>query len=313
MKGELKSPTSLLEAITFFSDEKRAFQAVVERRWPNGVTCPLCGSANVRFMESRRFWNCNGCKKQFSAKTCSIFQGSPLPFSKWLPAMWLIANCRNGVSSCEIHRALGITQKSAWFMLHRIRAAMQNGSLEMLSGEVEVDESYFGGRSRNQHSTGVKRGRGAWGKTPVVGAVERGGKVVTQLTQFVGHQALTPFVAATVKQDAKVYTDEWAGYNKLSGLGFDHQTINHNTGLYVKGDIHTQNIESFWSLIKRTLVGTYVSVEPIHLHRYLAEYGFRFDVRKRTEAQRFTAVLSQVAGKRLTFAQLIGKESGYRA
>jgi transposase-like protein/ribosomal protein L37AE/L43A len=292
-----------MEAIVFFSDEQRAFDTMIARRWPEGVSCPVCKSNAVRFMSARRFWNCNGCRKQFSIKTGTIFEASPISLGKWLTAAWLIANAKNGISSCELARSIGVTQKSAWFMNHRIRLAMANGSIEKLSGEVEVDETYFGGKK-----IPGKPGRGASGKIPVVGAVERGGRVVTILSRNVSQKELTPFVQANVEPTAKVFTDDWSGYRKLPSAGFNHSTINHTLGFYTDGDIHTQNIESFWSLIKRTLKGTYVSVEPIHLHRYLGEYGFRFNERKANDGQRFVTVASQVTGKRLTYKQLTGKE-----
>lgn len=302
MSQGMKHPKTLVEAVMYFADEDRAHATLTARRWPNGVTCPTCGSPNVRFMEKRRFWNCNGCRRQFSAKTGTIFEASPISLGKWLTAAWLIANAKNGISSCELSRSIGVTQKSAWFMNHRIRLAMANGGFEKLQGPVEVDETYVGGKKKPG-----KPGRGASGKTPVVGIMERGGRIVTAVKMNLSQASLTDFIKANVETGAVVHTDAFSGYWKVNMAGYTHRIINHHTGEYVFGETHTQGIEGFWPWFKRTVRGTYVSVEPYHLHRYLSEYSFRHDYRRVDDARRFAIVADQFKGQRLTYAQLTGK------
>lgn len=303
-----ETPRSLIEAVALYADEQKAFERVRDRRWPNGVACPHCGSVGVRFMAKRKAWQCNDCRKQFTAKTGTIFEDSPIPFSKWLPAIWLIANCKNGISSHEIARDLKVTQKTAWFMLHRIRLAMQTGTFEKLNGEVEVDETYIGGKARNMHYTKRKsktRAGGA-GKAMVIGFVERGGKVVTKHLDKVDRRIANNEVGATVEPSAKLYTDSLNAYDELS-FYYQHQMVNHAVQ-YVRENVHTNTIENYWSLLKRALGGTYVSVEPFHLFRYLDEQAFRYNQRRATDAHRFDLALSQVTGKRLTYNELTGKE-----
>jgi transposase-like protein len=250
-------------------------------------------------------WNCNGCRRQFSAKIGTIFEDSPIKFSKWLPAMWLIVNCKNGISSCELARDLKVTQKTAWFMLHRIRLAMRNGSL-ILSGEVEADETYIGGKARNMHKEQRAKVRtGTMGKITVMGMLERGGKVVANVIQNPTRQTLRDNILGTVDETAKLFTDAHSGYDGLS-FHYQHSVINHAVE-YVNGNVHTNGIENFWSLLKRGLGGTYISVEAFHLFRYIDEQAFRFNSRKASEADRFTSALSQVVDRRLTYKELIGK------
>jgi transposase-like protein len=320
MPQALKSPQTLREAIVFFSDEQRAFESIRDRRWPNGVVCPRCQCEKVGYVETRRtakdgsikvrrLWNCHGCKEQFTVKTRSIFEDSPLPFSKWLPAMWLIANAKNGISSCELHRALGVTQKTAWFMLHRIRLAMQNGTFEKLMDDVEVDETYIGGKSRNMHKHVRERkitGTGGKDETIVFGMIERGGTVKAQVVAHPKKKTLERIIQKNVLSGCNVYSDALRSYEDL-GTWYRHQVIDHAVA-YVNGNVHTNCMENFWSLLKRGLGGTYISVEPFHLFRYLDEQAFRFNERKGNDADRFQHLASQVAGKRLTYKALIGKE-----
>lgn len=299
-------PETLLEAVRYFADEKAAWQCVVNRRWPNGVACPLCGDRNVHLIESRLAWRCNGCKKQFSVKVGTIFEASPIPFSKWLPAMWLIANAKNGISSCELARAIKVTQKTAWFMLHRIRLAFKSGSLEKLSGQVEADECYIGGRISNQH-LGARRfkGRGAVGKTPVVGLLERHGSVRVFVVPDTKAKTLHGIVTAHIVRGSRLYTDSHAGYTGLGG-DFFHEWVSH-VEEYVRGEVHTNGLENFWSLFKRAVKGTYVCPSPWQLTRYADEQAFRYNERKDTDSGRFVKVLSQVVDRRLTYKELTGK------
>lgn len=308
-----ETPKTLLEVIRYFSDERVAFEYMRDRRWPNGVTCPRCGSDRVHFIDSRMIWRCNGCVKQFSVKVGTIFEDSPIKFSKWLPAMWLIANCKNGISSYELARDLQVTQKTAWFMLHRIRLAMQSGSFDKpLSGEVEADETFIGGKFANMHvskrakirASGTK-GRGPVDKMAVMGLLERHGDVRVFVLPSTNVQHIGTQVRAHVMKGSKLYTDNWAAYKTLRHE-YDHQWVSHMDE-YVRGNVHTNGLENFWSLLKRSIKGTYVSVDPWHLFRYCDEQAFRFNLRKVTDGERFSEVVSKVAGKRLTYNELTGK------
>jgi transposase-like protein len=306
-------PNSLLEAVKFFSDKDIARDFLAGLRWPDGPVCPVegCGSTNVGFLKSRKIWKCRGCRKQFSVKVGTIFEDSPIGLDKWLPAVWLIANCKNGISSYELARALGVTQKSAWFMLHRIRLAMQSGSFDRkLCGEIEVDETFIGGKARNMHkSKRAKKitGTGGKDKTAVLGVLERSGSVRATVIPNTKKKVLQPLVKTHVAAGSAVYSDALKSYDGLSA-DYDHEVIDHAVA-YVEGNVHTNGMENFWSLLKRGLGGTYVSVEPFHLFRYIDEQVFRYNNRKDiNDLGRFTQVLRQVSGRRLTYERLTGKE-----
>jgi transposase-like protein len=303
-------PTNLIEAIRYFSDPDVCTEFVAKLRWPDGPFCPRCGCTEYSYITTRRLWKCKGCKKQYSVKLGTIFEESKLGLDKWLPAVWLIANSKNGISSHELGRALGVTQKSAWFMLHRIRLAMQTKSFLRLSGEVEVDETYIGGRARNMHKDARERkhtgpGRSTGDKTPVLGMIERGGRVQAEVVPNVKKDTLRPRVIESVEVGSSLYTDALKSYTGLD-VAYDHRTIDH-AERYVDGRVHTNGIENFWSLVKRGLHGTYVSVEPYHLFRYLDERVFTFNERERTDYGRFEAVLRAVNGRRLTYAEVTGQ------
>jgi transposase-like protein len=310
------SPRTLQEAIVYYADPVTAFAEVVKLRWPDGVVkCPTCGSEKVSFIASRRVWECatKHPKRQFSAKIGTIMEDSPLGIDKWLVAMWLISNARNGVSSYELGRSVGVTQKSAWFMLHRIRLAMQDGDGGKLSGHVEVDETYIGGAARNMHKRKKERVLGGHkgghaGKMAVMGLLERGSeiaatsKVRLKVVKGAKREDLMPTVEAHVERLSQVYTDALKSYDQLSE-SFFHQFIDH-AEKYVEGQVHTNGLENFWALLKRTLGGTYVSVEPFHLFRYLDEQAFRFNNRKLSDSARFLLTAGSIFGKRITFRQL---------
>jgi transposase-like protein len=303
-----QKPSNLVEAIRYFSDLDVCTEFVANLRWPSGPVCPRCGSVEHSYLTTRRVWKCKACKKQYSVKLGTIFEDSPLGLDKWLPAVWLAANSKNGISSHELARSLGTTQKSAWFMLHRIRLAMQTGSFNKFSGEVEVDETYIGGKARNMHKAVKARkitGTGGKDKTAVLGMIERGGKVRAEVVPDVKRKTIQPRVRESVKPGAAVYTDALNSYSGLEA-DFAHATVDHAES-YVDGRVHTNGIENFWSLLKRGLHGTYVSVEPFHLFRYLDERVFTFNLRDRSDYGRFEAVLSAAVGRRLTFAEVTGK------
>lgn len=308
-------PSTLVEAVRYFSNPDTCLSFFVRLRWPNGITCPRCGSPDHSFISTRRVWKCRECRKQFSAKVGTIFEDSPLGLDKWLVAIWLIANAKNGISSWELHRALGITQKSAWFVLHRIRLAMQTGSFTKLKGEVEVDETFIGGKARNMHAD--KRaekihGRGACGKAIVIGVLERGGEVRTKVIPNTRKKTVQAEVRQHVEPGSLVCTDALASYEGLDAE-YVHEAVDHAKE-YVRGNVHTNGLENYWSLLKRCIRGTYVSVEPFHLFRYLDEEAFRFNERKnaddepKTDGERFLLVTGAVAGKRLTYKKLTGHE-----
>jgi transposase-like protein len=312
METEARQPKTLQEAILFFSDPNRCLEYVKAWRWPDGkVACPTCGSEKAKFNPIQFKWQCNKhhAKRQFSVKVGTVMEDSALTLDKWMVAMWLVANCRNGISSCEISRALGITQKAAWHLLHRIRLSMQDDVFgTKLSGEVEADESFIGGKARNMHVSERKRritGTGTKDKTAVMGILERGGKVRATVVPNRRKGTLQAEVRKHVEAGAALYTDALLSYEGLAGE-YVHQVVDHAVQ-YVDGRVHTNGLENFWSLLKRGISGTYVSVEPFHLFRYLDEQAFRFNNRKATDADRFNMALKGVVGKRVTFEQLTGK------
>ena len=310
-----KTPKTLQDAIQHFSNYENCKEFMVELRWPDGkVTCPQCGSEHVSYLEKARVWKCYSKhdRPKFSLKTGTIFEDSPIPLAKWLPVVWLIASAKNGISSWEIHRAIGVTQKTAWFMLHRARLAMQDDrSGGKLGGEIEVDETYIGGAARNMHPERKKRalqgkGGGYSHKTGVQGILERDGKIRVEILENTHGVTLRGNVKKHVEKGSTVYTDEAQAYFGLQA-DYNHETINHLIS-YVDGNVHTNGIENFWSLLKRTLNGTYVSVEPFHLFRYVDEQAFRFNNRKpMNDSNRFTYLMRKIVGKRLTYAELTGK------
>ncbi len=308
------APKTLLEAVVYFKNPDNCLTFLAARRWPDGVViCPRCGSSNVGFIASRRVWQCKTrhMLAQFSIKVGTIFEDSPLGLDKWLPALWMIGNCKNGISSWELHRALGVTQKTAWFMLHRIRLAMQDEQTGgKLDGEVEVDETFIGGKARNMHAD--KRlekitGTGPQGKAVVAAVLQRGGKVRAKVVKNRRKKELQSLVHEHVEAGSNVYSDALKSYEGL-GASFTHQVIDHAEA-YVQGQVHTNGMENFWSLLKRGLNGTYISVEPFHLFRYVDEQAFRFNNRlDMNDSDRFDALVSQIVGKRLTYASLTANE-----
>jgi transposase-like protein len=309
-------PKTLQQAVIHFADADNCLNFMIKVRWPNGiVVCPTCGREDAVFLQNQRKWQCKSVhtKRQFSVKIGTIFEDSPIPLDKWLIAIWMIANCKNGVSSYEIGRALAVTQKSAWFMLHRIRLAMQNRSFLQLGGpdgEIEVDETFVGGAARFMHAAKHKRRiteTGTKDKTAVMGILERGGEVRALVVGNRKKHVLQSNIRAHVKAGSAIYTDALMSYQGLKHQGFQHQVIDH-AERYVDGKVHTNGLENFWSLFKRQLKGTYISVEPFHLFRYLDEQVFRYNFRELPhDGARFEHVASHILGKRLTFAEVTGK------
>jgi transposase-like protein len=316
----MDKPKTLQEAITYFSDPERCFEYAKKLRWPDGnVTCPRCGNAKHSFIKTRRIWFCYDCQKQFSLKIGTIFEDSPLGLDKWMTAFWLLANCKNGISSYELGRALGVHQNSAWFVLQRVRLVMQDSFFGSKLGggegaEVEVDETFIGGKARNMHLSERKRritGTGTKDKTAVMGILERGGKVRTTVVPSRKKRVLQDEVRKHVTAGAALYSDALLSYDGLA-QDYAHKVVDHACQ-YVDGRVHTNGLENFWSLLKRSISGTYVSVEPFHLFRYLDEQSFRYNNRKNlNDSQRFELAMSQVFGKRLTYDQLTGKSESPR-
>lgn len=314
----METPKTLQQAIKFFSDPDKALAFAVARRWPDGVTCPTCGRGEPRFIATRRMWECKTKhpRKQFTVKVGTIFEDSPIALEKWLMAFWMLANCRNGVSSYEIARAIGVTQKSAWFMMHRIRLALKTGSFSKKLGggegsEIEVDETFVGPQAWNVHFNKRETRVGQKNKAMIVGLLERGTEVRAEVITSRKKKPLQDIVKANVEPGTAVFTDKLLSYKGLD-KHFTHESIDHALG-YVSGRIHTNGLENFWSLLKRGLGGTYINVEPFHLFRYLDEQVFRYNNRRdeqkqpRTDAERFTLAMNGFSGKRLTYAALTGK------
>jgi transposase-like protein len=318
MKHTVAVPTTLAGAIKYFANKDVALDFLVALRWPEGIFCPRCACTEHSFLKTRRIWKCKGCQKQFSVKLGTIFEDSPIGLDKWLPAIWLIVNAKNGISSYELHRALGVTQKTAWFMLHRIRLAMQTKTFAKMSGSVEVDETYIGGKARFMHpdrKEAMLRGRqgGVTGKAAVMGLLSRDGRKghSTVHAEHIGGDRVKradakAFVGGKVEAGSTVYSDEHKSYIQLR-KDYIHHVIDHGKG-YARGQVHINGLENFWSLLKRGIRGTYVSVEPFHLFRYLDEQVFRFNNRKTKDVARFINTVGQIMGKRLTYANLIGAD-----
>jgi len=309
---ESVKPKTLMDAIKHYADADAALSEVADSRWSKGVICQHCGAEKPMFLKTRRIWKCSKCRKQFSIKTKSVFEDSPISLDKWLAVVWMVANCKNGVSSYEIMRDTGVTQKTAWFMLHRVRLAMREDGPKKIGGagkEVEADETFIGGKVENMHkSSRAKISKfNNWGKTPVLGLLEREGKVRAAVAPNRKKRHIHPNIIANVEPGSKLYTDDYPGYDSLPAE-YERELINH-LQTYVNGRVHVNGMENFWSLLKRTLKGTYVSVDPCHLQAYVDEQVFRYNNRKgANDFDRFKILLSQIANKRLTYDELIGKE-----
>jgi transposase-like protein len=319
--NDMQIPTSLIEAIKLYSDPQQCIDAVANLRWEDGK--PVCihcdtaeGERKHMWLKKQQRWKCYKCRKQFSVKKGTIFEDSPIGLDKWMCALWLLVNCKNGVSSYEIARDLSITQKSAWFVLQRLRFILKDTTLvPMGAGPVEVDESFHGGKPKNMHEDRrlkLKVGMNGYAeKTAVFGMLDRETRQVrAQVIPNVKRVTLQAAILNNIGTGATIYSDSWPGYDGLKKSGFVHDTVNHMNE-YVRGQVHTQGIENFWSLLKRGLQGTYVAVEPYHMDRYIDEQCFRFNNRiGHNDSTRFIKALSQVVNRRLTYKELTGKGAG---
>jgi len=317
-------PKTLQDAVKYFADPENCMKWLVAKRWPDGVPmCPTCGRGDATYLPASQKWQCKSAHKsrQFSARVGTIFEDSPIALEKWLLALWMVCNCKNGISSYEIHRTVGVTQKSAWFMLHRIRLAMQSGSLMKVGGPgstVEADETVIG-KLRNMHNKRKQEmNLGHFGgfrrhQSYVMGVLDRDARQVRAIViPAPRRDPMEAMIRDHVEPGTTMMTDAHVGYDQLKNY-FPHEVINHMEA-YVQGKVHTNGIENFWSLLKRGLNGTYISVEPFHLFRYVDEQVFRYNNRggkkqedRVTDLDRFDRALSGVAGKRLTLAEVTGK------
>jgi transposase-like protein len=323
----MANPKTLQQAIQYFSDEQTCIDAVAMMRWPDGPRCPDClgdDAKNPYYIKTQKRWKCRTCRRQFSVKVETVMEDSPIPLQKWLPALWMLISCKNGISSWELHRSLGVSQKAAWFMLHRLRFALKSTPFgQKLGGPdssgVEVDESFIGGKVRNMHKDrrirfAAESGHagGYTGKAVVMGILDRDErKVRASVVPNTKRETLQNAILENVHYGSPVYTDTATVYDNLNRQ-YIHETVNHAEA-YVKGQVHTNGLENFWSLLKRALKGTYVAVEPFHLHRYIDEQAFRFNNRATKEnplndSDRFLLALSQISNKRLTYKELTGKD-----
>ena len=314
-------PKTLQQAILFFADYANCHRAMMAIRWPDSIVrCPTCGSNHVLYLVNQRRWKCyeNHPRKQFSLKVGTLFEDSPLGLEKWLPALWLVTNCKNGISSYEVARALGVTQPTAWFMLSRLRLALQSKHGGKFHGDVEVDETFIGGKARNMHKSkrerlGISQSRSMIGKVAVMGLLERhrkddgGSQVRFKVIANRKKHQLESVVTENVEVGSSVYTDALRSYDRMGERGYVHSVIDHAEA-YVDEQVHTNGLENFWSLLKRAIKGTYVSIEPFHLFRYLDEQAFRFNNRSTDDATRFALALKGIVNKRLTYTALTGSE-----
>jgi hypothetical protein len=338
----METPRTLLEAVTYFSDPERAHDYFVAVRWPNGIACPRmgCGSADVRKIErtvmvrpaplpgerrgpggnkppkvpvKRHLWFCKDCKRQFTATVGTIFEESLIGLDKWLPAIWLLSGDRNGISSCEVARALKVQQRTAWFILHRIRTMMSPANPEPLGGVVEADETFVGGKLKfSKRARKRARDGEPWdpnfNKTRVLGAVQRGGKARAWVIPDLKKHTMLPRLQEAIRPDATLHTDGSGVLYQIGKQFASHDWVNHALE-YVRGNVHTNNIECFWSVLRRTLGGTYIHVNPRHLQRYVGEQVFRFNERENDDGPRFKEALRGADCKRLTYKALTSKGS----
>lgn len=296
---------SIIELMEAFPDEQSCVDHLTSIRWANGEYCPYCGGTELYHFSDKRNHKCKACRARFSIKVGTIFEDTKLPLRKWFLAMWLITSHKKGIASTQLAKDVKITQKSAWFVLHRLRYAARTQSFNApLEGDIEVDETYVGGKAANRHKNDPKNGPGTSGKAPVIGALQRGGKVIAVVVKSTDTRTLDGFVHATVSPKAnQVSTDEHSGYRNLSRT-FNHGVVRHSAGEYVKGSHHTNGIEGFWSLLKRQIIGIHHQVSVKHLNRYVSESAWRYNLRQIGEGERVNAMMAD-AGGRLRYKDLI--------
>ena len=300
-----RTTISLIEMFNGFPNQDAARSYMEAQRWPDGAVCPHCAETKRIHNRKGGYYRCNACREDFTVRTGTVMERSHIPLQKWLYAMYMLVTSRKGISSVELHTKLGITQKSAWFMLHRLREACRDKN-SPLSGIVEIDETYVGGKQRNKHDDNKVEGRGATGKAPVLGMRQRGGKVIAMPIKMTDKGTIQDIIFKHVEEDTTIYTDEHQSYGGLDLAGYEHDTVNHGEGEYVDGPVHTNSIEAVWAVFKRGLKGIYHHVSVKHSGRYVDEYAFRLNegaVDNHTLG-RIAAMLLGGQGKRLTFEDL---------
>lgn len=301
------STISTFTLFELFPDEESAAKYLESRLWPAGVQCPECKHMDRITRRLHGFYRCNACKLDFTVRTGTIFERSHVPLHKWVYAMYLLVTARKGISSMQLAKEIGVTQKTAWFMLHRLREACGNDGIDRLRGSVEIDETFIGGLEENKHEAHrLKEGRGAVGKTPVLGMRERGGRTKAMPLSGTTQEEIRGAIHANIEVGSILYTDEHAAYNDLDGLFFKQERVNHSASEYVRGMASTNGVESVWAVLKRGLHGVYHKASKKHLHRYVDEFTFRLNAGNvaRHTLQRLDSFVDSVVGKRITYKEL---------
>lgn len=288
---------SIIELVRHFDSEAKCAEYLAKKRWNGNPVCPKCGSKKVYTLKGKtQRYKCGGCREQFSVRVGTIFEASPIKLQTWFLAIYLVTAHKKGISSLQLGRDLNVTQKTAWFMLHRIRYAMGMEPAEQLDGTVEVDETYVGGKDKNRHAGKRTRDFGGHKKAAVLGMVERGGDVIAKHVPNTEKKTLLPLIHAAIEKGSTICSDEFPGYTSLRRV-YDHQTVKHKADEYVRGIVHTGTIDNFWSLLKRGIVGIYHFTSEKHLQKYVDEFAYRYNTRSIHDSGRFADMLGNVAGR----------------